>query len=402
MKQWNIKPKFLMLALLMISRWVVYGFTGVALGAILRRSGVELAQIGILGAAGFLFMFKFLWAPVVDRYRVFGLPTYKGWYVLMQGLCGLSLLALLWFHPKDDFYAVFFCLVVASLSASFRDIAQDGLSVKILSEKEGPTANGYMSAGFMLGMVLGGGVLLALYDTVGWTGTVWLLVLATMLPIPMMIAFKEPESAPKETRCTAQTGSMGYALIAFFRYPGNAQWAGLIMLMTLAGITGPSLLVLMLVDNGWSLARVGVVTNIAGPLIAAALSLAAGYIFARTTRRIALVSMIFLGALFSFAKMPIASNGYPEMLTIAIVVLAVVVAALTNLSQKIVVIDKASSSSDFGTNFTIQGALNQMGGTIASIAAPALAGVIGYANVILLAGMLGLACVFLLSRYKHL
>ena len=142
MKQWNIKPKFLMLALLMISRWVVYGFTGVALGAILRRSGVELAQIGVLGAAGFLFMFKFLWAPMVDRYRVFGMPTYKGWYVLMQGLCGLSLLALLWFHPKNDFYAVFFCLVVASLSASFRDIAQDGLSVKILSKEEGPTANG--------------------------------------------------------------------------------------------------------------------------------------------------------------------------------------------------------------------------------------------------------------------
>ena len=125
MRQWNIQPKYLMLALLMISRWVVYGFTGVALVAILRRSGVELAQISVLGGAGFLFMFKFLWAPLVDRFRIFGMSPYKGWYVLMQGVCGLSLLALLWFHPKNDFYAVFICLVVASLSASFRDIAQD-------------------------------------------------------------------------------------------------------------------------------------------------------------------------------------------------------------------------------------------------------------------------------------
>ena len=400
MKSLNIKPKFLMLGFLMISRWVVYGFTGVALGAILRRSGVDLSQISVLGAAGFLFMFKFLWAPLVDRYRILGLPPYKGWYVLMQGICGLSLLALLWFHPKDDFYVVFACLVVASLSASFRDIAQDGLSVKILTKEEVPTANGYMSAGFMLGMVLGGGVLLALYETIGWSGAIWLLVIATLLPIPMMLMFTEPDA--NESQRQAQSKSLWFALIGFFRYPGNVQWAGLIMLMTLAGITGPSLLVLMLVDNGWSLARVGVVTNIAGPLIAAALSLAAGFIFARTTRRIALVSMILLGAIFSFAKMPIASNSYPEYLTIGIVILAVVVASLTNLAQKIVVIDKATSSSDFGTNFTIQGALNQMGGTMASVAAPALASIVGYANVILMAGLLGLFCVFLLTRYKHL
>ena len=109
-----------------------------------------------------------------------------------------------------------------------------------------------------------------------------------------------------------------------------------------------------------------------------------------------------LGAFFSFAKMPIASNSYPELLTMAIVILSVVTASLTNLAQKIVVIDKASTSSDMGTNFTIQGALNQMGGTIASVAAPALASVIGYANVILMAGLLGLVCVVLLLRYKHL
>ena len=402
MKSWTLKPKYLMLAFLMTSRWVVYGFTGVALVAILRRSGVELAQISILGSAGFLFMFKFLWAPLVDRVRLFGMPTYKGWYLLMQGLCGISLLALLAFQPKEDFYAVFVCLVVASLSASFRDIAQDGLSVKILAQSEIPTANGYMSAGFMLGMVLGGGLLLALFDTIGWAGSVWLLVIATLLPIPMMFMFKEPDSQPAEAQPSGQAKSMLYALIAFFRYRGNAQWAGLIMLMTLAGITGPSLLVLMLVDNGWSLTRVGVVTNIAGPLIAAVLSLAAGYVFARTTRRIALTSMIALGAIFSFAKMPIATNSYPEMMTIAIVVLAVVVASLTNLAQKIVVIDKASSSPDFGTNFTIQGAINQMAGTVASVIAPALAAVIGYANVILIAGILGIVCVILLTRYKPL
>lgn len=402
MTQWNIKPKYLLLAFLMTSRWVVYGFTGVALVAVLRRSGVELTQISLLMGAGFLFMFKFLWAPLVDQYRIFGMPTYKGWYLLTQGLCGLGLLGLFWFHPSHDFYAIFSCLVVASLAASFRDIAMDGLAVKILNEDERATANGYMSAGFMVGMVLGGGVMLMLYDTIGWSGAVWVLVISTLLPLPVMLFFVEPENADMENHRQTPSSSWGNALLAFFKYPGNTQWAGLIILMTLAGVTGPSLLVLMLVDNGWSLAQVGVVTNIAGPLIAAALSLAAGYVFARTTRRVALVTMVLLGALFSFAKMPIASNSYPEMVTIAVIILAVVTASLTNIAQKIVVIDKAASSKDFGTNFTIQGALNQMGGNLGSVAAPALAQVVGYANVILIAASIGLVTVFLLTRYRHL
>ena len=400
MKPWNVKPKYLFLALLMTSRWVVYGFSGVALAAVLRRSGVDLAQIGLLMGSGFLFMFKFLWAPLVDRFRVFGMPTYKGWYLLTQVLCAMSLLPLLWLHPAQDFYVIFAFMVASSLAASFRDISMDGLAVKILSEEERATANGYMSTGFMIGMVMGGGALLMSYDTIGWVGSIWVLIFATLVPLPVMLFFTEP--APASPAQRTQPVSIWLTLPTFFKYPGNLQWAGLIILMTMAGITGPSLLVLMLVDNGWSLARVGFVTNIAGPLIAAALSLAAGYVFARASRRVVLVTMILLGALFSFAKMPIASNSYPEMVTIAVIILAVITASLTNIAQKIVVIDKATSSSDFGTNFTIQGALNQMAGILASMAAPALAQFIGYANVILCAAILGLLASFLLTRYRYL
>ena len=62
-----IRGKYLLLSLLIASRWVVYGFTDVALTAVLRKSGVSLAQISLMLGVGFLFMFKFLWAPLVDR-----------------------------------------------------------------------------------------------------------------------------------------------------------------------------------------------------------------------------------------------------------------------------------------------------------------------------------------------
>lgn len=394
----NPRSKYLLLALLQVSKWIGYGFTGVALPAILRRSGADLTQISLLMGVGFLFMFKFLWAPLVDRFKILGLPNYKGWYMLMQGVIALSLAPLFWNQPPGDIHAIIILLVITSVGATFRDIAMDGLSVKLLAPEERATANGYMSAGFMAGMVLGGGVLLMLYDTIGWTGAVWILVLGSLLPIPFVAMFTEPDG----DRAGTVPAATRFPFLAFFKQPGNVQWSGLIILMSMAGVTGPSLLVLMLVDNGWSLTQVGGITNVAGPLLAAALSLAAGYVFARLSRRVAIVSIMLIGAAFSFAKMPIASNSYPEWVTIAVVILAVVTASWTNIVQKIVVTDKAAATSDFGTNFTMQGSLNQVGSNAAMVLAPLLAKEIGYAYVVMIGGCIGLLSAALLARYRHL
>jgi len=396
----SVRAKYLLLSLLIASRWVVYGFTDVALTAVLRKSGVSLTQISLMLGVGFLFMFKFLWAPLVDRITLFGVPGYKPWFLLMQAACAVALLGLLPMHPAQDFYAVFGFLFLASILATFRDIALDGLSVKLLSQDERAAANGWMSAGFMLGMVAGGGVLLLAYDSIGWQGAIWALVLGTLIPIPVVWFFKEPAKAAGAAAAAA--APMWSSLRDFFRLPGNLQWTGLILLQSWAGITGPSLIAVMLIDNGWSLARVGGVTNIAGPLLAAVLSLAAGYAFARVSRRAALVSMITAGAVLAFAKIPIAHDGYPVGLTMAIIITSVVVATLTNIAQKVIVTDKASATADFGSNFTIQASLAQIGGVLSMMAAPALAQWLGYPAVLAFGGGVGLLCALLLMRYRHI
>lgn len=396
-----VRPLHLLLALLVASRWVVYGFTDVALTAVLRKAGVSLEQISLLMGVGFLFMFKFLWAPLVDRIALFGRPGYKTWFLWMQGACAAALLGLLWLEPARDFYAVLGLLAAASIAATFRDIAMDGLAVKVLAVDERASANGWMSAGFMIGLVLGGGVLLLAYDRIGWSGAVWMIVLGTLLPLPIMMAFRESE----RTQAPPAAGgplALWASLRAFFAAPGHMQWAGIILLMAAAGITGPSLLTVMLIDNGWSLARVGTVTTIIGPLLAAALSLGAGYAFEKVSRRTAVVSMLALAAVMSFLQIPVATNQYPEWLVIAVVIVVVVVASLTNIAQKIVVTDKSAATPDFGSNFTVQASLAQIGGILAHMAAPALASVAGYPAVLAVGGVLGLLAAFVLFRYRHL
>lgn len=396
----GLRPLHLLLALLMASRWVVYGFTDVALTAVLRKAGVGLEQISLLMGVGFLFMFKFLWAPLVDRVALFGRPGYKPWYLAMQTACALGLLGLLWLDPARDFMLVLAALVLASVAATFRDIAMDGLAVKVLAPDERARANGWMSAGFMLGLVLGGGVLLLAYDVIGWSGAVLAIVIGTLLPLPVMLAFAEPaDGIEAQARPPVQ---LLRALRDFFAQPGHLRWAGLILLMAAAGITGPSLLTVMLVDQGWSLARVGTVSTIVGPLIAALLSLWIGPVFERVSRRSAIVSMLLLAAAFSLLQIPAVLGWLAEPVTIALVVAVVVVSSLTNLAQKIVVTDKSTATADFGSNFTVQASLAQVGGILAHMAAPALASVTGYPVVLAVGGALGVLAAILLYRHPEL
>src|SRR3954468_21498544 len=67
--------------------------TGQAMQAWLSTSGVDIATIGFLSIVGLPYTFKFLWAPLMDRFELPWLGRRRGWIVLTQlALAG----ALLW------------------------------------------------------------------------------------------------------------------------------------------------------------------------------------------------------------------------------------------------------------------------------------------------------------------
>jgi MFS transporter, PAT family, beta-lactamase induction signal transducer AmpG len=58
--------------------------TGQAMQAWLAVDGVDIATIGFLGLVGVPYTFKFLWAPLMDRFELPWLGRRRGWLVLTQ------------------------------------------------------------------------------------------------------------------------------------------------------------------------------------------------------------------------------------------------------------------------------------------------------------------------------
>ena len=84
--------RLIVVTLLGFASGLPLALTGQALQAWLTMDGLDVATIGFLSLVGLPYTFKFLWAPLMDRFELPWLGRRRGWLVLTQ----LALAASLW------------------------------------------------------------------------------------------------------------------------------------------------------------------------------------------------------------------------------------------------------------------------------------------------------------------
>jgi PAT family beta-lactamase induction signal transducer AmpG len=146
--------------------------TGQAMQAWLSVSGVDIATIGFLSLVGLPYTFKFLWAPLMDRFELPWLGRRRGWLVLTQlALAG----ALLWMAATSPTGATrafaLLAVLVAFLSAS-QDVVVDAYRTDALHASERGLGSSLFVLGYRFAMILSGGVAFIWVDPNqggGWT-----------------------------------------------------------------------------------------------------------------------------------------------------------------------------------------------------------------------------------------
>lgn len=134
--------------------------TGQAMQAWLTVDGVDLATIGFFGLVGVPYTFKFLWAPLMDRFEPPLLGRRRGWLVLTQGALALALWWMSSLSPagSPEVFALA-ALLVAFLSAS-QDVVVDAYRTDLLPEAERGLGASVHVFAYRLAMILSGGIAL--------------------------------------------------------------------------------------------------------------------------------------------------------------------------------------------------------------------------------------------------
>jgi len=147
--------------------------TGQAMQAWLTADGLDLATIGFLSLVGLPYTFKFLWAPLMDRFDLPLLGRRRGWLVLTQLALAAVLLALSTVSPKDAIRLFALLAVTVAFVSASQDVVIDAYRTDLLPAAERGLGASLNVMGYRLAMIVSGGVALIWTDPQQGNGWDW-------------------------------------------------------------------------------------------------------------------------------------------------------------------------------------------------------------------------------------
>ena len=149
----------------------------------LRSSGVNLKTIGLFALIQFPYTWKFIWAPLLDRYGLnfLKLGRRRGWMLVTQlGLVG-AIGALGGFDPHSEIRTIMLIAALVAVFSATQDIALDAFRRELLSDEELGLGNSVFVNAYRVAGLVPGSVSLILADHLPWNEVFWITA-AFMLP----------------------------------------------------------------------------------------------------------------------------------------------------------------------------------------------------------------------------
>jgi PAT family beta-lactamase induction signal transducer AmpG len=289
--------------------------TAGTLQAWLAVQGVDIVTIGWFALVGQPYTYKFLWAPLMDRFQPPFLGRRRGWLATTQFALLVLIGAMGMLSPRDSPWLTALCaLAIAFLSAS-QDIVVDAYRTDILSAEQRGAGAAVSVLGYRIAMLVSGAGALILADQwLGWQAMYW--VMATLMLVGFVATWFaiEPPGAAAAPRTLQEAVKL--PLAEYFSRRG-AWWLLLLVVLYKLGdaFAGNLTTAFLLRGPGFSATEVGAISKGFGLVATITGALAGGALMANLRLYRALMLFGILQAVTNLGFMVLAGAGksYPML-----------------------------------------------------------------------------------------
>jgi len=372
--------KWWVLLTLYLTQGLPHGFFSQALPTLLRQQGMSLEAIGLMSLVSLPWVLKFLWAPLLDHYqplkrlsggRIDG-HIRKTWIISANAIAAVVLIFIastsLDFWINQAAVGLAGTLFVLTLFVVTQDIATDALAVENIEPSQRGLGNSVQVAGYRLGMIIGGGVLLAIFAQLGWAGTLWVLSGLMILGlIPLWFWRPAQVKVDKEPVFNHWLG--------FSRLPGAGAWLLLLLTYKVGDAFGTVMIRPHLVDLGVTLPEFAELLGLWGTIAGLVGALLGGLLLKYLPRMPALILFVCLEGLAIASYSLLTSLDWS--LIYSLIIIEHVIGGMATVALFTVMMDRCRESSA-GSDYALQSCLVVLSTLVASSLAGFFAANFGY------------------------
>lgn len=275
------------------------------------ESGMSVMLTGALSLVGFPYVYRFFWAPLLDRYSLCRLGKRRSWIIFSQIflLAGFNVLA--WLSPEQSPMLMAAVALILACCAATQDVAIEAHRTEYLLPKEYGIGASLAVFGYRLALLTSGGLALIMASYYGWSLTYRWMGFFMSLGILAALLSPEPSRAPEKPLGLMQNfifpvkdllsrpAIAALLLFIFFFKAGEAFTS------TTSGIVMPFLIQ----GLGFSVASIGFVNKIIGVIAVLSGGVIAGFILIRCSLFKSLMLFGLLQAVTNVAFVALAMSG---------------------------------------------------------------------------------------------
>lgn len=266
-KKWKalLDPRLLICVFLGFSSGLPLFILLTLLQAWLAKSGLSIKSLGLFALVMFPYTWKFLWAPLMDRYSFPLLGRRRGWMALTQISLFFCIGFLGWLDPVTELTMIAVLTTVIAFLSSSQDIVVDAFRRELLPDEEQGLGSAIHVNAYRVSGMVPGALSLILADMMSWSGVFWVTA-AFMLPgLLCTLVISEPKihGAPPKTIREA-------VVLPFTEFIGRAGWKSALFILSfiflykLGDSLATALATKFYLDLGFSMTQIGVIAKTTG------------------------------------------------------------------------------------------------------------------------------------------